>query len=41
LFTLMVGCIYGLFSGTFAGRAVRLMRLAYQDMPLGRPMLNT
>ena len=41
LFTLMVGCLYGLFSGTFAGRAVRLMRLAYQDMPLNQPILNT
>ena len=37
LFTLVVGALYGLFSGIFAGRAARLVRLAYQDMPLGRP----
>ena len=40
LFTLVVGGLYGVFSGTFAGRAARLVRLAYQDTPLGRPLLN-
>lgn len=41
LFTLAVGGLYGLFSGIFAGRAARLWRLAFQAMPLGRPILNT
>jgi hypothetical protein len=41
LFTLAVGGLYGLFSGIFAGRAARLWRLAFQSMPLGRPILNT
>ena len=34
-YTLIVGALYGMFSGVFAGRAVRLLRLAY------RPESNT
>jgi uncharacterized membrane protein len=39
VFVLAVGGLYGLFSGIFAGRAVRLWRLAYQSTPLGQPVL--
>jgi hypothetical protein len=39
-FTLLVGGLYGLFSGIFAGRAARLWRLAFQSTPLGQPVLN-
>lgn len=41
LFTLVAGGLYGVFSGIFAGRAARLVRLAFQDIPLGRRILNT
>lgn len=41
LFAMAVGGLYGLFSGTFAGRAARLVLMACQDVPLGRPVLNT
>lgn len=40
VFTLVVGGLYGLFSGTFAGRAARVVRLAWQDTPPGRHLLN-
>ena len=32
-FTLVVGALYGLFSGVFAGRAARLGRLAMAARP--------
>lgn len=37
-FTLVVGTLYGLFSGVFAGRAIRLWRLATK--PLGGATAN-
>jgi len=40
-YTLVVGTLYGLFSGVFAGRAARLWVLARRSMPSGMPALNT
>jgi len=40
-YTLVVGTLYGLFSGVFAGRAARLWVLARRSMPSGMPVLNT
>ncbi|MDP3821715.1 MAG: hypothetical protein Q8R33_09580 [Burkholderiales bacterium] len=39
-YALVVGALYGLFSGVFAGRAARLWRLAFQATPLGKPVLT-
>jgi hypothetical protein len=34
-YTLVVGALYGLFSGVFAGRALRLVRLAFEGRGMG------
>ena len=39
-YTLVVGALYGLFSGVFAGRAARLWRLAFQPAAAAQPALN-
>jgi len=39
-YTLVVGALYGFFSGVFAGRAARLWWLAFQSTPLGKPVLT-
>lgn len=40
-YTLVVGALYGTFSGVFAGRAARLWRLAYRSgNPCTTPVLN-
>jgi hypothetical protein len=40
-YALIVGALYGLFSGAFIGRAARLWRLAYQPAPANGAALNT
>lgn len=41
-FTLIVGALYGVFSGIFAGRAARLWRLTRRPAPINAtPALNT
>jgi len=39
-YTLVVGALYGLSSGVFAGRAARLWRLAFQPAEAAQPALN-
>jgi hypothetical protein len=34
-YTLIVGALYGLFSGVFAGRTLRLLRLAFEGRGMG------
>lgn len=39
-YTLVAGGLYGLFSGAFAGRALRLFRLAFAGNPSAMPAFN-
>ncbi|HWI78334.1 MAG TPA: DUF6622 family protein [Ramlibacter sp.] len=39
-YALIVGAMYGLFSGAFIGRAARLWRLAYRPAPVNRAAFN-
>ncbi|MDO9359878.1 MAG: hypothetical protein Q7T70_12895 [Polaromonas sp.] len=39
-YTLVVGSLYGVFSGTFAGRAIRLWRLALRPVTSSPPFVN-
>jgi hypothetical protein len=39
-YTLGVGTLYGIFSGTFAGRTFRLWRLALRPAPSSPPLIN-
>jgi hypothetical protein len=39
-YTLIIGALYGLFSGIFAGRAARLWRLALRQQPSGTSALT-